>query len=149
MSLRGWVALVLGLGGCAAGAGGRPATWAHATAQPDCAPWDGAATTIALSDAPLEASPEARPTLRLTIYQPLHSVGGARWMLGESKPGGAMALWCPSAGDCATIGDGWVEVNPLRDGGSLGGRYRLRLADGSLLTGQFAAEVRRIRMLCG
>jgi hypothetical protein len=153
MTSRNWLALVLGLGGCAAGAGDRPgesqAPWAYAVAYGDCAPWDGAATTISLSNTPLEANPTTRPVLRLTIYESLASVGGARWTIGESKPGSGMAGWCPPTGDCTQAGDGWIDVGAWRDGEPLRGRYRLRLADGSILTGEFVAGVLPRRVLCG
>ena len=60
----------LGLGGCAAGAQDPPSVqqhWNPAVLLADCAPWDGAATSIVLSDAKQTPELNRRPLLRLSI----------------------------------------------------------------------------------
>ena len=140
-------ACLLGLGGCAAGAGDDPGrTWRYAEARPDCAPWDGAATSVLLSDSAL--APEARPPyLRITAYVPLPT-GEVRADMETSGTGGLAAGWCERVDSCVWADRGWVRLSPRN--GTIEGRYQLHLSDGQTLTGSFNAPVKtEPPVLCG
>jgi hypothetical protein len=144
--MRNFLWLALGLGGCAAGADGPSArTWAYAEAQPDCAPWDGAATTIQLSDAPIGDS-LSRPWVRLSIYRSVSGIDG-RTRLEGSKPGSMWVESCPEDGACLSADEGWVDLRTEQ--GSLRGTYHLRLSDGRSESGSFVAVIRERQILCG
>jgi hypothetical protein len=144
--MRTMLALALGLGGCAAGAGGTPEReWPFADAHADCAPWDGAATTILLSEAPVSDSLSG-PYLSLSVYRSMSEVGGRTRVDGEQANGMAARL-CPGDGPCVPADDGWVDLTA--GDSSIIGRYQLRLTDGRSLAGHFSARIRNRRVLCG
>jgi len=144
--MRTILALALGLGGCAAGAGGIPEReWPFAEAHADCAPWDGAATTILLSEAPLSDSLSG-PYLSISVYRSVTAVGGRTRVEGAHDNSMAARL-CPGDGPCTPADDGWVDLT-AGDSGIIG-RYQLRFTDGASLTGSFSARIRNQRVLCG
>ena len=144
--MRNLLLLALGLGGCAAGADGTPArVWTYADAQPDCAPWDGAATTIQLSDSPIGDS-LSRPYVRLSIYRSLSGIDGQTRMDG-SKPGSMWAEFCAQDGACTPADEGWVDLTT--ESGKVRGAYQLQLSDGRSESGSFVAVIRDRQNLCG
>lgn len=83
------VVMVLALLACNGGPAGSGSTesWPHAVAQRDCAPWDGAATSVHLTTEPLvSGGSNPMPMLRLSVYHDIGGVRGARWPLGDSGP---------------------------------------------------------------
>jgi hypothetical protein len=138
--------LVLCLGGCAAGAEGTPGReWPHAIAHADCAPWDGPATTIILSESPPDDSLTG-PYLSITVYRSPTQAGG-RTRVDDDQLQGMSARFCPGDGPCIPADAGWVDLTP--GSGVLRGRYSLRLPDGRTLRGSLTAPVERGQMLCG
>jgi len=144
--MRGMLAIALGLGGCAAGAGGTSGRdWRFAEARADCAPWDGAATTVLLSDSPISDS-LAGPYLSITVYRSMSEAGGRTRVDGRQADGMAARL-CPREGPCLPADDGWAELTA--GDSTISGRYQLRFADGQKLAGQFSARIGNRRILCG
>lgn len=144
--MRPLLLLVLGLGGCAAEAGGTPGQeWRYAEAHADCAPWDGAATTITLSDTPIGPEPSG-PYLVISVYRSPEEVGGTTRIDGQLEHGMSARL-CPADGDCVPAQDGAVTLTTTDSG--VDGRYTLRLSDGRRLTGSFGARMIALRVLCG
>jgi hypothetical protein len=152
MNLTRPLVLLLGLGGCVAGAEGPPAvrqSWSHAVMMADCAPWDGAATTIMLSNAEVTRESNPRPLLWLSIDTSSGVVGGHRWPLGQSKDGGGHAAWCPLDGECTTSTSGWVEVGTVTSGQAIKGQYHVTFLSGRTLESEFSATFDPRRVLCG
>ena len=144
--MRAIVVLALGLGGCAAEVGGTPGQeWRYAQAHADCAPWDGAATTITLGDSPIGEA-QAGPYLVISVYRSLSEVGGTTRVDGQQSQVMSARL-CPADGPCVPADDGSVDLTP--GDSSIRGRYSLRLTDGRMLTGSFAARIVALRVLCG
>lgn len=144
--MRMLLALVLGLGGCAAGADGAPGVeWPYAEARADCAPWDGPATTIILSESPIgDSLPGAY--LEISVYRSLTRVAGRTSIEGE--PASTMsARMCQGNTPCIAADAGWVDLTEADS--TLVGRYRLRLIDGRTLTGAISAPIRNRQTLCG
>jgi hypothetical protein len=138
---------LLSLGACAAEAGEDPGkTWKFAQAHADCAPWDGAATSILLSDSAV-APTVAPPYLRISAWIPLPSAE-VRADVETSGSGGMSASLCDMGERCVNADRGWVRLTP-RDG-KIEGHYEIHLADGRMLTGSFTANLAtEPRMLCG
>jgi hypothetical protein len=146
------LALILGLGGCASRAERAPADerkWSHALARTDCAPWDGPAVSVDLSDAPLVEGAAVPPFLRLALYLESTQETDADLIVGELRPGGASASWCPAEGECLSAASGVVHLTGRQGGDTLSGRYQLVLPDGDRLRGRFTAPRERRRILCG
>lgn len=143
------LALIIAIGGCTASAGSVPGTeWKRAWVTADCAPWDGAATSVYMTDAP-EDSVTAYPLLRISVYHELGSVTGARWSIGESREDGAAGVLCGPGTDCTSATGGWVEFVRTTRAGALAGRYEFTMPDGRRLAGSFVAPVRQTRVMCG
>jgi hypothetical protein len=122
------LALIVAIGGSVASASSAPGIeWKRAWAAADCAPWDGAAASVYMTDAP-EDSVAAYPLLRISVYHALGSVSGARWSIGESKPDGAAGVLCGPGTNCTSATGGWVEFEGAAAGGPLRGRYELTMA---------------------
>ncbi len=144
------VVSLLALLACNGPAGGEPAeTWRYAVARADCAPWDGAAASVYLTDTPADsAGPIAAPLLRLSVYHEMAGVRGRRWHLGETGPDGAVAVYCDAGEACVSANAGWIEFS--RGGqGTLAGQYEVTFPDGTRRAGRFAAPVQDILVLCG
>ncbi len=140
--------LILSIGACGPGTDGpqEPGkTWRYAVAHDDCAPWDGAAVGIELSDA--DTNPVRPPYLRISAYvgMPTEKV---RAEIGVNGAGGMGAGLCEPDKECVNADAGWVELVPANN--QLGGRYDLTLHDGRRLTGSFVAKFLSVRqVLCG
>ena len=90
-----------------------PPPFTTAWAENDCAPWDGAATTIYLATSEPDSTPLDAPYLRLTAYQGRPPAGTVVTWPGEQDEGGAFL--CPAEGACRTPVRGrirFVEVLP-------------------------------------
>lgn len=145
---RAWI--VLALLACDSGPAGEGTTetWAYAVAQPDCAPWDGAATAVLLTNTPADST-EPVPFLRLAAYRGVDGVRGERFEIGAAGTEGSDGYYCAAAGDCAAAARGWIEFSASPQGGALSGRYDLVFPDGTRRAGQFSAPVRERQALCG
>jgi hypothetical protein len=144
--IRAMLILALGLGGCAAGAGGPAETqWPYAVARPDCAPWDGPATAMLLSESPI-ADPPVAPYLSFSVYRSVTRMEHRSRVQGKQADGMA-ATFCPRDGACLPADDGWIDLS-LADS-IVVGRYSLRVPDGRELAGRFAAPMQNRPILCG
>lgn len=138
--------ITLGLGGCSAEAEGLPEqSWRFAQAHADCAPWDGAATTIELSDSPIGQQMTA-PWLHISVYRGIGSNAGRSEIKGMES-GGMSATWCTTADDCTSADQGWADLTP--NAGTLDGQYQLHFPDGRAVSGKFTAQVVALRIMCG
>jgi translocator protein len=122
---------------------------ASGVAAADCAPWDGAATSIYLSDSPAGAQlPPEAPYLQLVIYRGGGDLAGRRVTLGHQEDGSGIAVHCRAGGACSTADDGTVEFGPPDASGALTGAYHLVFADGPV-SGVFHAVWSPRTALCG
>jgi hypothetical protein len=126
-----------------------PVVWSSATASRDCAPWDGVATSVFLSPAPVSDPQAPRALLHLSVYRDMASVAGARWVVDGMKQDAAQASWCPAGGDCVLATTGWIEFSARAGDEPLAGRYDLTLSDGRRIAGRFSATVTPNPALCG
>jgi hypothetical protein len=125
---------------------GRNESWPHAVALPDCAPWDGAATSVTLSNEPPGEAPPV-PSLRLAAWRSPDQARGHRFAIGEGGPDGGTATFCEAASDCTSASEGWIEFTP--GGGALVGSYDLTFPDGTHRSGRFRAPLGERQALCG
>jgi len=75
-----------------------------AFAEDECAPWDGAAVAIYLTDKHLEGYTAPYPHLRIAIWRPAAELGGQiiRWSSEDQSIGVAAgparnSRWCPDS----------------------------------------------------
>lgn len=139
---------VLSVGGNpdAAPPGGEARTSGIAVA--DCAPWDGAATSLFLAEAGVEGLPPSPPYLQIIVYQDGSTLPGGTIRLGEDQAGSGTAVRCDSRTACATADGGTIEFAAAADDSTLSGAYRLSFPDGTE-SGAFRARWTRKVALCG
>lgn len=125
--------------------GGPPSS---GVAVADCAPWDGSATSIFLSDAPGERLPPPLPYLQLIVYEPGARLSTRRIELGRMEDGSGIAVRCQAGGGCATSNRGTVEFDAPGPDRSLAGAYRIIFA-GDTVAGTFRARWSPRAAICG
>lgn len=129
----------------------RPA-YAHAS----CAPWDGGAVRIVLSEETdtmrvLRGPP--RPGLELAAYTGLPDALGREFRInaegrsGEGDTGGAVR--CDELGECVSATGGVIRLERMAADSTLVGSYAVTFPDSGLLQGRFAARWLADRPLCG
>jgi hypothetical protein len=146
-----WMILCATLSACATGGDSSPPVieeWRHAMAMADCAPWDGPATSVYLTQAPYDDQ-LATPFLRLTIYHGLSEVPGRRWEVGAGHDKDGAPWLCPATGDCTTARAGWIAFEVRTGEGPLRGSYDLSFENGRRAIGRFVAPVIERLALCG
>lgn len=117
-------------------------------AMADCAPWDGAATSLFFAAEGLDRLPPPPPYLHLVVYDAGSALPAATFVLGENRAGSGIAVRCTSDRDCATAEGGRVEFAASPDDSTLSGAYRISLPDG-VLSSTFTARWVRREALCG
>lgn len=128
-------------------AGGGAALEGFAAA--DCAPWDGAATSIYLSDATDSGRiPPPPPYLQLIIYQPAARLVDHRVEFGRMEDGSGIAVRCQAGGGCATSNRGSVEFGAAGEDGALLGSYTIDFS-GDTVAGTFRARWVQRAAICG
>ncbi len=139
--------MLLALLACASGPAGEDPTetWAFAVAEPSCAPWDGAATLLTLTNTAGPPS-AATPALRLSAWQGPAAVGGHTFAVAASGSDGGSATYCVG-GDCTAATSGWIRFEAAP--GPLTGRYSLTFPDGTHRAGSFSAPLVERQVLCG
>lgn len=129
-----------------------PEGFSFATAAPDCAPWDGPAVTILLSNHPgsdtAGITESARPLLRVVLYPRGSGVAGQKFHW-PADPEMAIGQRCPAEGECEGATDGEVSLLPSPADSALEGSLRLHFSDGTTISGGFHATWHPRRMMCG
>jgi translocator protein len=126
-----------------------PAGPSQGVAAADCAPWDGAATSLYLADgAGMGALPPPAPFLHIALYDSPERLGGTTVTLGRSESGSGAAVWCQTESSCSPASSGTVEIGPFIPGGDVTGTYLISLPDGPV-TATFRATWHSRRALCG
>ncbi len=132
--------------------GGRAAVGgAHSdgVAAADCAPWDGSATSIYLSESPdADLLPPPPPYLQLIIYEPRARLASRRIEFGRVEGGSGIAVRCQAGGGCATSNRGTVAFDASEPDGTLRGSYRLTFS-GDTVAGTFRARWSTRAAICG
>lgn len=127
-----------------------PTPFAHAAYHPDCAPWDGGAVTVYLSDQAVPG-PHAppRPHVSIALYRPLTSLVGStvRWTGRDDQQGHVSR--CPDQGDCQEASAVWIRLVSLDPDGVLRGEVRLDFGADDVVAGTFEAVRIPFEPLCG
>ncbi|MDH4132677.1 MAG: hypothetical protein OEW17_07790 [Gemmatimonadota bacterium] len=146
-----WMILCGTLTACATGGeSSSPAAgeWDHAVAIGECAPWDGAATTVYLTEVPY-SDQLPRPYLRLAVYHGINEVAGQRWDVGAGHEQDGLPSLCPAGGACVNARSGWIAFGARSAEDPLEGSYDITFENGQRLAGGFSAPVLERLALCG
>lgn len=117
----------------------------------DCAPWDGRALTLVLTEQEIDVGVETSyPNLRITSWRPPSSLPGSSFSWdGDAQDDGYAAL-CDSADSCVRARRVRVDFDRAQPSADeVNGRVRVELEDGRIVAGPFAAHVLDFVVLCG
>jgi len=149
MSMRPPLLLVIGSLACTA----LPTDTGFALAylHDDCAPWDGAALTLVLSQQELDSRMAVSyPSLRITSWRPPSSLAGASFSWDGDAQSDGYATLCESAESCVDATRVSVDFNRIqRLPDVVTGQVRVELEDGRIIGGPFAARRLGYPVLCG
>ncbi len=126
-----------------------PSGYPMAFAEDECAPWDGAAVAIYLTDKHLEGYTAPYPHLRIAIWRPAAELGGQiiRWSSEDQSIG--VAVRCPEAGKCQRARSVTLQFGSREPNGAIPGYLELEFEESASIRGGFRAEWRDRRVMCG
>jgi len=126
-----------------------PEPFTHATAMRDCAPWDGPAVSIVLTEGPLDSTGVAGvPALYLSIWRGLDAIHDASFMW-PADEAIATASWCESGEACEPALGGMIRIASVGEDSTVTGEFEVTFRDGVPVSGGFQAVWRDRVLLCG
>ena len=147
------LALVVGCGTSADPASTPPDGFAEAVATPECAPFDGPATSIYLAAEVIELEGAApgeipAPHVRVSIYRDVDDLAGDRFEVDGSTV--ADATRCTTEGECESAVRGVVRIDEAARGDGVSGDVDLQFPAG-VVAGSFEARWQEptFQILCG
>ena len=122
--------------------------FSHGLIQNSCAPWDGAAVQITLTDgaAQCERAPSG-PYMSMGIWRgfPLHDGQVVKFDSGSDN---GFASRCAKDNDCHRADSGTIEFEKYKEGSGARGRYELHFKGGETISGTFDVAWCKTRMIC-
>jgi hypothetical protein len=125
----------------------RPAPYAALVET--CAPWDGAAITVFLTEQPTAEPFPPAPYSAISVYRSLAEVLGRRFELTEATGSLGAGQVCPSTGACYPARGVAISFQGLNPDSTVGLTYRLEASPGQVTGGRVRARLSALRRLCG
>jgi hypothetical protein len=114
-----------------------------------CAPWDGPAVALFLTDEPSTAAYPQPPYSGITVYRSVPEALGHRFDVGPATQDIGNAQICPAAGECQPVRAASVTFRGLAADSTVAITYRLELTSGRVITGQARARLHPLMEMCG
>ena len=116
-----------------------------------CAPWDGPALTIVLTDAELDSPfEESFPRVRVTSYRPPSTLAASSFEWTGDAPDLGYASWCEFFDSCWSATTVRVRFDRAQSSADeLAGQVYLVFEGGRVVSGAFKAVRLPLQMLCG
>jgi hypothetical protein len=124
-----------------------PHHFPYATVVRTCAPWDGPAVAIRLSDT-AGCTSTTGPYIQISLWRDL-PVQAGQTIRFDLRNSNGQASRCPRPNQCEAAISGSVLFDIVDEGKKASGRYELRFAHGSIESGSFDADWCETRALCG
>ena len=119
----------------------------YATVGQTCAPWDGPALALVLSDT-TGCSPPKGPYVQISLWRDLPPRAGKTFSF-DNRNSNGQASRCIKPNECEAAISGSVVFDVVDEGKRAQGRYELRFKDGGTESGSFEADWCQSRALCG
>jgi len=119
----------------------------YATVAQTCAPWDGPALAVVLSNT-AGCAPLKFPYIQISLWRDLPPKAGQTFSF-DIRSSNGQASRCLKANECEAATSGSVVFDIVDEGKSAKGRYELHFKDGGIEGGSFEAEWCQNRALCG
>jgi hypothetical protein len=125
-----------------------PSLYPYALAQRDCAPVDGPATSIYLTQSRVEGRDPSPPFVRVSVYESPATAAGRNWTWTGSDVA-AGALRCDTLDACVTSSGGTMALSHFATDSAITAAVDVRFPDGMRVRGTVRAEWRRGLQVCG
>jgi hypothetical protein len=120
-----------------------------ATLLQTCAPWDGPAVSLFLTDSPAVSTYPAPPYRSITIYRDVSEVLGEQFEVTAITQQVGIAQDCASAGRCTPVVGAAVRFGGLGADSTILVTYRFQRAGGGVQSGIVKARLYPQARLCG
>ena len=113
-----------------------------------CAPWDGPAVALFLTERAAVDSYPSPPYSAITVYRSLPQLLGRRFEVGPDTPNLGSGQACPATGNCAPGRGASIAFGGLNPDRTVGVAYRLEVAGRPVLTGRVRARLSPMPRRC-
>jgi hypothetical protein len=120
-----------------------------ATLLQTCAPWDGPAVSLFLTDSPAVSTYPAPPYRSITIYRDVSEVLGEQFEVTAITQQVGIAQDCAPAGRCTPVVGAAVQFGGLGADSTILVTYRFQRAGGGVQSGIVKARLYPQARLCG
>ncbi len=141
-------ATVVAVVAIAATATSAPAAFSYGTIRGSCAPWDGPAIGITLTNEPAQCKTTSEPFISIGIWRGLPVQTGQVVKFAPGSDAG-FASRCKKEGNCERAQSGTITFDRYEQGSGASGRYELHFKDDETLSGTFDVKWCQERVVCG
>jgi hypothetical protein len=121
----------------------------NAALVPTCAPWDGSATALFLTEQSAVATYPQPPYWAITIYRSVPDIVGRDFVVSAETQNLGQGQVCPSVGACYPAPEASVSLSRLNADSTVDVRYRFDLTPDSVITGKARARLYPASGMCG
>jgi len=114
-----------------------------------CAPWDGPAVALFLTDVPAAASYPPPPYSAITIHRGIAAVLGHGFEVGSETRELGFGQICPADDECRPARSASITFSGMNADSTVQVAYRFELAQGGILKGKARARFHPEPALCG
>ena len=114
-----------------------------------CAPWDGPAVALFLTDQPAVATYPSAPYSSIVVYRSLSAALGKRFDIGPEAQNVGYAQSCPVGGECQPARGAWVSFGGFNADSTVQVEYRIDMTTARVMRGSVRARFHPTAALCG
>lgn len=124
-----------------------PAGFSYGTIQSSCAPWDGPAIAVTLTNEPAQCKRTSGPFISIGIWRGLPVQAGRVVKFAPGSDAG-FASRCKKEGDCERAQSGTITFDRYEEGSGASGRYELHFKGDETLSATFDVKWCDERAIC-
>ncbi|HEU5218753.1 MAG TPA: hypothetical protein VFU23_08835 [Gemmatimonadales bacterium] len=121
----------------------------NAALVPTCAPWDGPAVALFLTDRLAVTTYPAAPYVSITVYHGVPDILNQRFDVTATSQNVGFAQQCPAQGGCITAQAASVTFGGQDADSTIDVTYRLKLDAGRVISGSARARLYPQQVFCG
>jgi hypothetical protein len=124
-------------------------SFGYAVVRGSCAPWDGPAVAVTLTEQRASCKQAVYPQLQIAVWRGFPIVAPATIEFNDKADNGGAAVLCTAENACQRAVSGEVKFDSYNDGKSAKGSYEFTFRDGTTMKGTFDAEWCQEKIMCG
>ena len=121
----------------------------NAALVPTCAPWDGPAIALFLTEQPAVATHPQPPYWSITVYRSISDIVGQDFVVSAETQNLGQGQVCPSVGECYPAPMASVSFREFNADSTVEVTYRIELTSDSVITGRGRARLHPASGRCG